>query len=113
MHEMALAESVVEIVERRAAEVGAGRIVLVRLEIGALSHVEPQALRFAFEAVALGSIAEGAELKIARPPGRALCTDCGAAVRIDHLGAPCPQCGGFGLQVSGGDELRVRDMEAA
>lgn len=113
MHEMALAESVVDIVERTAAKAGADKIGLVRLEIGALSHVEPQALRFAFEAVSIGSIAEGAALDIERPPGKAWCHDCGDTVEIAQFGAACPRCGGYKLQISGGDELRVKDMEVA
>lgn len=113
MHEMALAESVVEIVERTAHDAGADRIGLVRLEIGALSHVEPQALRFAFEAVSMGSLAEGATLEIERPPGKAWCHDCSTTVELSQLGDPCPNCGGYKLQVSGGDELRVKDMEVA
>lgn len=113
MHEMALAESVIEIVERTARKAGAARIGLVRLEVGALSHVEPRALRFAFEAVSVGSLAEGAALEIERPPGRAWCHDCGQTVTIGQLGDACPVCGGYTLQVSGGDELRVKDMEVA
>lgn len=113
MHEMALAESVIRIVERTARDAGVDRIGLVRLEIGALSHVEPRALEFAFQAVSVGSLAEGAALEIDRPPGKAWCHDCGTTVEIGQLGEACPRCGGYKLQISGGDELRVKDMEVA
>jgi len=111
MHEMALAESVVKIVEDYASKAGATRVVQVRLEIGALSHVEPSALSFSFEAVSHGSMAEGAELVIERTPGQAWCHDCMKPIEIDRLGTPCPSCGGYKLQVTGGEEMRVKDME--
>ena len=113
MHEMALAESVVQIVESQARAAGSDKVLSVRLEIGALSHVEPEALAFCFDAVTAGGIAAGAKLEIDRSPGRGWCHDCMAEVEIAALGEPCPRCGGYKLQVSGGQELRVKDMEVA
>jgi len=113
MHEMSLAEAVVRIVTDRARAAAVDRITTVRLEIGALSHVEPAALSFAFEAVAPGTPAEGAALEITRAPGRARCDSCGTTVEIDRLGAACPACGAYGLTVLSGDELRVTEMEVA
>ncbi len=113
MHEMALAESVVQIVESQARAAGAGKVLVVRLEIGALSHVEPRALAFCFEAVTAGGLAEGARLEIDRNPGRGWCHDCMTEVEITALGEACPKCGGYKLQVSGGQELRVKDIEVA
>lgn len=111
MHEMALAESVVQIVESQARAAGSDKVLSVRLEIGMLSHVEPDALSFCFDAVTAGGIAAGARLDIDRIPGRGWCHDCSAEVEIGQLGAPCPLCGGYKLQVSGGQDLRVKDME--
>ncbi|RME16071.1 MAG: hydrogenase maturation nickel metallochaperone HypA [Alphaproteobacteria bacterium] len=113
MHEMALAESVVSIAEREARRAGAERITSVRLEIGALSHVVPEAMRFAFSAVSRGSLAEGARLDILRVPGRAWCHDCGREIEISALGDACPACGGYSVQVTGGQEMRVKDLEVA
>ncbi|MEZ5722783.1 MAG: hydrogenase maturation nickel metallochaperone HypA [Paracoccaceae bacterium] len=113
MHEMALAESVVQIVEAQARAAGSDKVLSVRLEIGALSHVAPEALSFCFDAVTAGGIAAGARLEIDRIPGRGWCHDCSTEVEIDQLGAACPQCGGYRLQVSGGQDLRVKEMEVA
>ncbi|GKY87348.1 hydrogenase maturation nickel metallochaperone HypA [Sinisalibacter aestuarii] len=113
MHEMALAESVVQIVERQAREAGADRITVVWLEIGALSHVMPEAIRFSFEAVSQGSMAQGAALEILRVPGRAWCHDCGTEIEIAALGDACPLCGGYKVQITGGQEMRVKEMEVA
>jgi hydrogenase nickel incorporation protein HypA/HybF len=113
MHEMTLAQNVVQIVEDAARRNGATRVAVVHVEIGGLSHVEPEALEFAFEAVARGGLAQGARLDIHRTAGVARCLACGETVRLERLGDPCPRCGDYQLQVTGGDEMRVRDIEIA
>jgi hydrogenase nickel incorporation protein HypA/HybF len=113
MHEMALAESMLEIVEATARRTGAERVIAVRLEIGALAHVEAAALRFCFDAVTRGSLAERARLEIVTTPGEAWCMPCGETVPLAGLGAPCPQCGGYQLSVSQGDAMRVKEIEVA
>ena len=113
MHEMTLAQDVVQIVEDAARRNGATRVAVVHVEIGGLSHVEPEALEFAFEAVARGGLAQGARLDIHRTPGKAQCMPCGETVPLGRLGDACPRCGGYELRVTGGDEMRVRDIEIA
>ena len=111
MHEMSLAESVREIVEETARANGARRVTRVRLEIGALSQVEPEALRFGFDVVMRGSLAEAAVLEIVHTPGSAWCMKCSEAVAIERRGDPCPRCDSLQLQVTGGDRMRVMDIE--
>ena len=113
MHEMALTRSVVSIVEEAARGAEAARVIRVRLEVGALSHAEPEAIRFCYEVCARGTLAEGAVLEIPRPPGRAWCWDCSADVAVPDRLAGCPRCGGHRLAVTGGEELRVKDLEGA
>ena len=110
MHEMALAESVREIVEVTARRHDARRVTAVQLEIGVLSHVEPEALRFCFDAVMRGGLAEGATLEIARTPGEAWCMPCGETVPLQRKGDACPKCGSHQLAISGGDAMRVVDI---
>ncbi len=111
MHEMSLAESVREIVEDTARANGARRVSVVRLEIGRLAQVEMAAMRFAFEVVQRGSVAEGARLEIVETDGTAWCMRCSAPVVIGQRGDPCPTCQSFQLQVTGGDRMRVMDIE--
>jgi hydrogenase nickel incorporation protein HypA/HybF len=111
MHELALTESLVEALREEAARQGFVRVRRVTLEVGALSHVEPEALAFCFEVATRGTLAEGATLAIERPPGSAFCTDCGGLVSIAARGEPCPGCGGYRLLVRGGEELRLRELE--
>jgi hydrogenase nickel incorporation protein HypA/HybF len=121
MHEMALAESVLGIVETtarrdvppRESARTPPRVTLVRLAIGTLSHVDPHALAFCFEAVVKGSIAEGAVLDIVGVPGEAWCMPCGERVALARRGDPCPRCGSYQLQVVAGDEMRVKEIALA
>lgn len=108
MHEMSLCEGILQIVEANAGD--AGRVTKVRLEIGAFSGVEIAALRFCFDAVTRGTLAEGAALVIDDVPGTAFCFDCGTTVTIPERLSPCPHCAGGRLMPNGGDQMRVKDI---
>jgi len=111
MHEMSLAESVRQIVEDAARGQGFSKVKTVILEIGQLAVVEPEAMRFCFDAVMRGSIAEGAALQIIDLPGEGWCLQCAAAVPIAEQLATCPQCGGYQVQPTGGMQMRVKELE--
>ena len=113
MHEMSLAEGILQIVADTARSSNVRRVQAVRLELGALSHVERDALRFCFDVVTRDSVAEGARLEIVETPGRAWCMPCGTSVPLQRLGDACPHCGSYQLQVTQGEEMRVRDIEVA
>lgn len=110
MHEMSLAEGVLRIVEDAAKTHGFQRVAAVRLEIGRLSAVEPEALRFCFDAVVKGSVAEGAALEIEEVPGIGWCLPCSKSVPVAALYDPCPECGSYQVQPTGGTEMRVKDL---
>ena len=77
MHEMSLAEAILQIVEDTAAQQGCRRVSEVRLEIGALSGVEVDALSFCLDVVLKGSVADGARVELERLPGQGYCLSCG------------------------------------
>lgn len=111
MHEMSLAESVREIVDETARANGARRVLAVRLEIGTLAQVEIDAMRFAFDVVMRGSLADSARLDIVQIDATAWCMQCADVVAIARRGDACPRCNSHQLQVSGGDRMRVMDIE--
>lgn len=113
MHEMSLCEGMRQVIEEQARAHGVSRIARVRVEIGRFAGVEVEALRFAFDVVMRGSVAEGADLVTLALPGRALCYDCMTEVEIAARLAPCPRCGGGKLLPQGGDEMRIKDLEVA
>jgi hydrogenase nickel incorporation protein HypA/HybF len=108
---MSLTESLLELIESEREKQGFSRVRTVRLAIGALGHVDPEAIRFCFDAVARGTVVEGARLEIATVPGEAWCLDCAKTVRVSERLAPCPDCGQPRLQVKGGDDLRLSELE--
>lgn len=111
MHEMSLCEGVLHIIEREAQTQGFGRVKTVWLEIGALAGVEPEAMRFCFDAVMRGSLADGAGLEIIAAPGVAWCLPCGKNVAVSQLYDVCPNCSGHQLQIVGGDQMRIKELE--
>jgi len=111
MHEMSLAEGVLQIIEDQALKSGFARVKTVWLEIGALAGVETEAMRFCFDAVTRGSVAEGAQLEIIAAPGTSWCMQCSATVPVAERYSPCPHCGGYQLQVQGGTEMRIKELE--
>jgi len=111
MHELSLSQSMVGIIEHQAVLHDFSRVSKVRLEIGVLSCVEPEALTFCFDTVTRGTLAEGATLEIMTVSGLAWCLDCEAVVAMRRRGEPCARCGGYRLQLRAGDEMRIKDLE--
>lgn len=111
MHEMALCQNILQVLEEQAAEQGYAAVKTVWLEIGPLAGVEQEALRFGFDAAASGTLADQAELMIVETQGEAWCDSCAKTVPIRHRFDACPRCGGYQLQVTGGDELRIKELE--
>ena len=111
MHELSLSLSLVDLLADRCRQEGLARITRVVLEVGALSGVEPESLRFCFDAATQGTLAEGASLDIRSQPGRGCCPVCGEEYDLAHLAAPCTHCGGYGARLVSGQALRVREFE--
>ncbi|MBK8919238.1 MAG: hydrogenase maturation nickel metallochaperone HypA [Betaproteobacteria bacterium] len=111
MHEMSLAEGVLQLVEETARRESAVRVKTVVLEIGRLSAVEPESLAFCFEAVTHGSLAQGAVLDIVPVAGAGWCMVCGATVPMEELWGACPVCGSHQVQATAGTEMRVKEIE--
>ena len=111
MHEMSLCEGVLQALETEAAKQNFKKVLTVWLEIGDLSSVEPEAMLFSFDVVTYNSLAEGAKLKIINVPGDAWCMQCSKHVTIKQRHDECPDCGSYQLQVTGGDEMKIKELE--
>jgi hydrogenase nickel incorporation protein HypA/HybF len=111
MHEMSLCEGVLQILEDHARSQGFRQVKTVWLEIGALSGVDPEAMRFGFDAVMKGTLAHGARLEIIDLPGQAWCLPCSKPVAVTARFDACPECGSYQVQVTGGDEMRIKELE--
>lgn len=111
MHEMSLAESVLQIIEEAALTQKFARVKTVWLEIGQLSCVETEAMRFCFDAVMRDSIAEQAKLEIIEVAGTGWCEQCASSMPMATLFEACPKCGNRALKIKAGDAMRVRELE--
>ena len=111
MHEVSLAEGIIEIVGSTATRAGADTVTEVRVEVGELSNVELHALEFAFDSVKKGTVADSARLAIDRTEGAAWCLPCRKEVPLHRFGDACPLCGGFQLAPVRGTEMRVVDIK--
>lgn len=111
MHEMSIAEGIIQTLEEQATAQHYRRVKRVWLEIGPLAAVEPESLRFCFDAVTRGTLAEQAQLEIIDLPGEAWCLACAVTVPITRRYDCCAKCGSYQLQVTRGDELRIKELE--
>lgn len=97
--------------EESARANGGGRIRALSLRVGALSGAVPEALRFSFEAVSAGTLAEGAVLTIESIPARWWCGPCEAEFTSDDPLAACPRCQNWSSELRGGRELEISTLE--
>ncbi len=109
MHELGITQEIIAIVSERSQ---GNRVRRVVLEIGKLSAVLPDAVRFCFDLCSAGTVAEGAELDIVETPGRGRCRVCEAEVQLDRPFGRCA-CGGTDLEWLSGEELKIKEMEVA
>ena len=109
MHELAIAESVVETVTQRLPD---AKVTCVRLEVGALSGVVPDSIRFCFDLATEGTGLAGARLEITEPPARSRCRACGAEFQPDSPVVLCP-CGSPDVAVLSGEQLKIVSVQVA
>jgi hydrogenase nickel incorporation protein HypA/HybF len=107
MHELGIVQEIIALVTERAE---GARVTRVVLEIGKLTAVLPDGVRFCFDLCSEGTAAEGAALEIIETPGRARCRECGAGVTLDRPFGRCA-CGCSDLEWLAGEELKVKEIE--
>jgi hydrogenase nickel incorporation protein HypA/HybF len=111
MHEVSLMEATLEIALAQARQHRAQRIHALKLRVGEQSGVVPEALRFAFDIVVAGTLAEGASLEIESVPVRCYCPRCSQDFGPPSWIYACPQCGELSTQVLAGKELELTSLE--
>jgi len=113
MHEMSIAMSVLEAVEAEAGRHGGGRVLKIGLKIGEWSGVDPEALRFCFEALAAGNetAAPAPLLEIDFRPRQNRCPSCGAVFSLKDFEIECPECHAEVTEPVSGNELEVAFIE--
>ena len=122
MHEFVTAQQIVRTITRVGLQNGATRITAVRLEIGDLTFLVPDQLKFSFDIASKDTIAEGARFEITRIKAKVKCHKCGYEGQLDlHSKGDtadfevnfrdCPKCGESGMEIIGGRELNIKDIK--
>lgn len=107
MHEFGITQNIVAIVTEHAK---GAKVQRVLLEIGKLSAIMPDAIRFCFDICTQGTVLEGATLEILEIPGLGRCRQCGAEIFLDKLLGIC-NCGSVQLDLITGEELKIKEIE--
>ena len=111
MHELSIMQSALNLALEQAKLAGAVRVHAIRLRVGVLSGVVPDALEFAFEALAPGTPAHGAKLAVENVPARFWCGSCLREFQADDFLAECPDCHQASGEIRAGRELELASLE--
>ena len=111
MHEMSIAQSLVDILKEEMVKNHARVLKSVRLNVGQLSAVVPDSLSFCFEVLTKKTELEGAELVMDIIPLEGLCKECKETFHIKDYAFQCPKCGGKEINTIAGQDLSIVEIE--
>jgi hydrogenase nickel incorporation protein HypA/HybF len=111
MHELSIANSVLEAARLEIGKRPGARLVKVGLRIGELAGVDPEALNFSFQALVKGTEMEQAALEIEPRPRRHRCLECGCEFAVENYDTACPDCGATRTEFFSGTELELAYLE--
>jgi hydrogenase nickel incorporation protein HypA/HybF len=113
MHELSIASYLLESVTDHAQQVGAQRVLAIHLTLGERSGVVEDSLRFSFDLLAPGTLAEGAQIIARRTPMRFHCATCGEdySPHTHYTHFSCPRCDAVGQVVDDGSKLLIESIE--
>ena len=111
MHEASIMQSLLEVAVDHLQKAGCTQIHTLRLRVGLLSGVMPEALEFAFDSLKTGTPAQTATLVIERIPALLSCPECRLKTQVDSMQFICPNCHGLMAVQEGGKELQLAEMD--
>ncbi|MBT4761761.1 MAG: hydrogenase maturation nickel metallochaperone HypA [Bdellovibrionaceae bacterium] len=111
MHELSIAENIVDISLEHMQAHACHKVLSVHLEVGALSGVVKECLEFVFPEACEGSALEGCELTIDTIPVGLLCASCNKESLVEEFKLTCPLCESAKVKLTQGKELLIKTME--
>jgi hydrogenase nickel incorporation protein HypA/HybF len=111
VHEMSIAQSLLEIVLEAGQQHQLKQVKTIRLQVGEMAAVVPESLTFCFNLISENTIAAGAELEIENIPVVARCSDCGTLFEVENLSFICPQCQAPAIELVSGREMSLLNIE--
>ncbi|HUL44760.1 MAG TPA: hydrogenase maturation nickel metallochaperone HypA [Bacteroidota bacterium] len=113
MHELSIAQSILQIVQKHIPSGAGGRLRSVTVRIGEDAGVVPDSLEFSFEVLTRSTELEHARLHIEKVPLVISCKKCGDASTVEFPFFFCPRCNSRDVEIIAGDELQVVSIELA
>lgn len=114
MHELSIAQNLLDLVSEQCLKKGFREIESVNIKIGKASGIMPDALCFAFNAIKVDTIAEKADLNILEVPVSGICRDCNLEFIVEEeYILSCPLCDSSSFVITSGRELDIIDMEVS
>jgi hydrogenase nickel incorporation protein HypA/HybF len=111
MHELPIAENILNIAVEHAERAGAKRVTALHLVIGQLSSIVDDSIQFYWDIISKETVCAGATLRFERIPATLLCLDCGCSYTLNRELIACPQCDSIRLKVTAGEEFRLESIE--
>jgi len=111
MHELSVAQSIVEIIEQHVPPSDWERVRAVRLKIGTAAGIVPESLEFSFQAITAELLFNHARLEIESVPFRVLCNTCHTTAENEFGFALCSACGSTDTKILSGSELHITEIE--
>lgn len=111
MHEMSIAESILDLIKDSAHKQNFKKVKKVFLELGVFSTIEPESLLFCFDVVTKNSLAENANLIINKIDGKGWCLKCSQETILKSREVVCSSCGSYQIQITSGEDMKIRELE--
>jgi len=111
MHELSITKTMLDLVVEQAQENGAEKVEGIHLVIGEMAGVVDDCVRFYFDFLSKGTIAEGARLSFRRVTPKARCRGCGKEFKLNGLDWICPHCQTTRIDIVEGKELYLESIE--
>jgi len=111
MHEVAITQSMLDLVLKQAEKARAKEVKKINLVIGEMSGFTEDSVRFYFDLLSKGTLAAGATLSFRVVPTTARCRGCGKDFELKELDWTCPHCHGNNIEIVAGKELSVESIE--
>lgn len=111
MHELAITQSMFDIVLKQAEQVKAKKVTKINLVIGEMTGVVGESVQFYLDFLSKGTVAEGAAVSVTMVSSKAQCHNCHQTFKLEQLEQACPNCKKSGVDIVAGKELFVESIE--
>jgi hydrogenase nickel incorporation protein HypA/HybF len=111
MHELAVTQSMFDLVMKEFKKVNATKVGRINIVVGEMTGIVGDSVQFYFNFLSEGTPAEGALVSVKKKPPKARCRKCGKSFKLENFNWTCSKCQGDELEITGGNELYLESIE--